>query len=164
MTQSGVHQLYFEDVEVGNPLPPLETGVVTQTNSIRFEAATGVFAPAHHDLEFARQIGLPRTILPGNYSFSYIARMLTDWIGPEGWLAELDVRFRDVGLTGHRFSAEGVVTRKYVADERYWVACDVWFRDFDRDSKVTAGTCLVHLPSTAVGKEGSPWQSRRETA
>jgi acyl dehydratase len=147
MGHKDVKQLYFEDIEVGQPIPPLVVGALSPTTVVKFQAATGEFAAPHHDYEFARSLGLPGTILPGPLMFAYQAQLMTDWIGPGGWLSELRAGFKGIGLVGHEFCVEGTVVNKYFTDGENWVECDVGFRDVETDAKVTTGKAVIRLPS-----------------
>ena len=51
-------KVYFEDVKVGDELPPLVKGPIEQIQLTRYAGASGDFNPIHQDDEFARAAGM----------------------------------------------------------------------------------------------------------
>ena len=137
-------QLYFEDVEVGMEIPALDKGTIPITTVIKFAAATGDFAPVHHDIEYARSTGLPTAILHGQMKIAYLCQLVTDWIGEEGTLKKLDLRIRRADYPGDTLKARGKVKSKYAEDGKHYVECDVWVENPREQSVV--GTALATLP------------------
>ena len=60
-------QRHFEDVAVGDSLPPVVKGPMTTTHLIRWAAANGNYARIHWDLPFAQlRQGLPNVVVNGS--------------------------------------------------------------------------------------------------
>ena len=137
-------QLYFEDVEVGMDIPSLDKGAISLTTVVKFAAATGDFAPVHHDIEFARSTGLPTIVLHGQMKVAYLCQLVTDWIGEQGTLKKLDLRIRRVDHPGDILKTRGKVTKKYTQNGENYAECDVWVENSREQSVV--GTALVILP------------------
>jgi acyl dehydratase len=144
-TMNAMKQLYYDDVEEGMEIPSLDKGAVSLTTVVKFAAATGDFAPVHHDIEFARSTGLPTVILHGQMKVAYLCQLLTDWIGEQGTLKKLDLRIRRADHPGETLKAQGRVTNKYTRNGENYVECEVWVEN-SREQSV-AGTALVMLPS-----------------
>ena len=51
-------RIYFEDVQVGDALPPLVKGPIQQIQLTRYAGASLDFNPIHQDDEFARAAGM----------------------------------------------------------------------------------------------------------
>ena len=51
-------RVYFDDVKVGDELPPLVKGPIQQIQLTRYAWASGDFNPIHQDDEFARAAGM----------------------------------------------------------------------------------------------------------
>ncbi len=47
-------RVYFDDIKVGDELPPLVKGPIKQIQLTRYAGASGDFNPIHQDDEFAR--------------------------------------------------------------------------------------------------------------
>jgi acyl dehydratase len=88
----------MSEYQPGQELPALRVtpdAGVTQ----RYAEASGDMNPIHIDEEFAKSVGLPRTILHGLYSMAQVARAHTSLAGgdPRSLMA-LSVQFRGMGF------------------------------------------------------------------
>ena len=78
----------------------------------RYAGASGDFNPIHIDLEFAKQVGLPRNILHGLYSMSQVARANAAAAGGDPRvLRRLSVQFRGMGVPEEEITVSGTVKR-----------------------------------------------------
>jgi acyl dehydratase len=139
--------LYFEDVNVGDEVPPYrhKAGYLELN---RFAGANEELIPIHMDPEASQKSGLPGVITMGNLKVAYIVNMLEDWAGPESWLRKLTVQFRGMDVVNQTLVAKGTVTGKRVENGENWVELDVWVEDEDQGGrKNTPGTAVVILPS-----------------
>src|SRR6266542_1236523 len=85
---------YFEDVNVGDEVPPFEVTPITRTDIVRYAGASGDFNPIHHDEEFARSAGMPAVFGIGMHSAGLLGQYLARWVGLS------NVRRFGVRLTG----------------------------------------------------------------
>lgn len=77
---------------------------------IRYAGASGDFNPIHTDQEFAKQVGLPSTILHGLYSMAQVARALSDNAGGPEQVRSLSVQFRGMGFPEQEITVSGATT------------------------------------------------------
>jgi acyl dehydratase len=96
-------------VQIGDRLPVVEIGPISQTDIVRFAGAGGDFNPLHHDPDFARQAGFERVIAMGQFQAGMLAAWLTDWCGIEH-LLEFGVRFTSPLAVGDTVEFDGTVT------------------------------------------------------
>ena len=76
----------------------------------RYAGASGDFNPIHIDPEFARNVGLPGTILHGLYSMAQVARAQTQAAGGDPRaLKRLAVQFRGMGFPEQEIVVTGTV-------------------------------------------------------
>ena len=76
----------------------------------RYAGASGDFNPIHIDPEFARNVGLPGTILHGLYSMAQVARAQTEAAGGDPRaLKRLAVQFRGMGFPEQEIVVTGTV-------------------------------------------------------
>ncbi len=76
----------------------------------RYAGASGDFNPIHIDPEFARQVGLPSTILHGLWSMAQVSRAaLAAAGGDPRALRRLSVQFRGMGLPEQEVIVSGTV-------------------------------------------------------
>lgn len=75
-----------------------------------------------------------------------LSRLITDWIGDEGWLKKLSYQMRRFNIAGDTLSVKGKVIKKYIDDKEHCVECEVWVEN-QRDGVSVPGTAIVILPS-----------------
>jgi acyl dehydratase len=100
----------------------------------------------HWDPFLAQMSGLARCYDFGAQRISWVAHLLTDWCGDDGFLAELEVRVRRPNFVGDTTWLTGAVTGVTAEGERTVVDCAVTGTN-QRGEETTAGTAKVVLPS-----------------
>ena len=79
----------------------------------RYAGASGDFNPIHIDMEFAKQVGLPRNILHGLYSMAQVARGCVEAAGGDPRsLKRLSVQFRGMGFPEQEITVTGEVVEE----------------------------------------------------
>ncbi|MBA3421422.1 MAG: hypothetical protein H0U12_05940 [Thermoleophilaceae bacterium] len=97
------------NIRQGEPIPELR---VTPDRYLphRYAGASGDFNPIHIDPEFAKQVGLPSTILHGLYTMGLVARANVAAAGGDPRaLRRLSVQFRGMGLPEKEIVVRGTV-------------------------------------------------------
>jgi acyl dehydratase len=140
-------QTYFEDVEVGQEIPPLEKHPTTQ-QLVKYAGASGDFYQIHYDKDFAMQNGLPGVIIHGALKNAFLGHLMTDFAGEHGWLKKLAVQYRGMDVPGVKLVCRGRVTKKYVENGHHLVDCEIWLEN-EKGEKTTPGSATVVLPSRA---------------
>ena len=102
---------------------------------------------AHWDEYFARQSGIPYPYDEGIMRVGWLAHLMTDWMGDEGFLRELSVSLRRPNMLGDISWCTGRITDKRVLGERHLVNADIWITN-QRNEKSTIGTAIVELPTS----------------
>ncbi len=138
-------QLYFEDVGEGTRLPTLVKTPTTR-QLVMFACATYDYYELHYDRQFARDSGVHDVIVHGPLKNSFLAQLVTDWMGEAGTLKRLSVQYRGMDTPGSPVYAEGTVTRKYVRGGENLVECELRLVNARRET-TTPGSALVALPS-----------------
>ncbi|MEU3460881.1 MaoC family dehydratase [Streptomyces sp. NPDC006733] len=82
----------YDEVEVGTELPA-QTFPVSRATLVRYAGASGDFNPIHWNERFAKEVGLPDVIAHGMFTMASAIRVVTDWVGDPGAVAEYGVRF-----------------------------------------------------------------------
>ncbi len=172
----GATPLYFEDVEIGMDVPEIVRGPYTATCAVAFEQAWGglfIWAhgywfdlisrhPAlgianamgvpeppeavHWDTELARSVGVPQAYDYGPERISWMATMLTNWIGDHGFLTELYGEMRRFNMIGDITYCRGQVTERIPgADGTGTIKLNIETRD-QRDQQTAKGWAKISLP------------------
>ena len=186
----GNNTLYWEDVDVGDEPAWTIVGPTTTLDMIQFNGL-GVISspPMREQLKNMDQLngltkdeyGVYHLMIEGHFSEagmggsmpihfmafgrSLMARLVTNWIGDDGWLAKFSWRNGDLAdqiiaavpslqgksITGHGkvsdvLIAKGYVARKYVDGDDHKVDLVVWTEDIEK-TLCQAANATVILPS-----------------
>ena len=133
----------LHEVAPGQELPPLVKRPTTRQLAM-YAGASGDFYEIHYDREFALAQGLPGVILRGALKSAFLGQLVTDWMGPEGTLRELSVRYREMDVPGDTLTCRGRVAGKDA--DAGTVTCELWIEN-GAGKKTTTGRAVVALPS-----------------
>ena len=112
-------QIYFEDVQVGTEIGPLEKNPTTQ-QLVRYAGASGDFYQIHYDKDFALGNDLPGVILHGALKNAFLGHLMTDFAGELGWLRKLGVQYRGMDQPGPRLSRAARSRRNTLTAATTW--------------------------------------------
>ncbi|KLU65523.1 MULTISPECIES: MaoC/PaaZ C-terminal domain-containing protein [Desulfosporosinus] len=127
----------LSDHQVSERLP-VRKWIPTPMQIRQYAEASGDFNPIHLDDNYARQAGLGGVIAHGMLSMAQMAAMLTDWIGDEGIISKIDVRFEQMVRPGDTVLCSGFIRAR---SEKVLV-CDLAAFN-ERDERVLSG--LAHI-------------------
>ena len=136
--------LYFEDIEEGDELPPIDL-FLSKAQVRQYARTAGMYFPRFTDDEEARAEGLPGMIAPGVMSMGLLARMISDW-NQAAEIKRIGTTFRSPVLPDRNVHLRGAVTQKIEAD--HTAECDIWLENDDGERWVI-GTATVALPTKA---------------
>lgn len=88
---------------------PARKWVPSHVQVRQYAEASGDFNPIHLDDNYARRAGLGGVIVHGMLTMAQMAALLTEWIGQEGWISELDVRFEQIVRPGDTITCSGSI-------------------------------------------------------
>lgn len=172
----GAEPRYWEDVQVGDVLDERLKGPMTVTSFIAFDLGWGglyikahanAFAmydahPAlgivndlgvpeppervHWDSDLARAVGVPGAYDYGPERISWMAHLMTDWIGDHGRLVRLNVQVRSHNIVGDLTRCQGRVVAKQQERDAHLVTCEVWGIN-QRGERNAIGTAVAALPT-----------------
>jgi hypothetical protein len=139
-------QLYWEDVQEGQELPTGYTMPITWTKIVHTVSGTRDFNPQHHDPDYCREMGYERPFVMLNFYQGLLGRLISDWIGEEGFLSTFRMEMRKMNMLYDTMAIKGKVTRKYVQGADHLVDLDVWIEN-DKAGVTTPANCTVMLPA-----------------
>jgi acyl dehydratase len=143
----------FEEISVGQEIPPLTRGPLTPLHLMRWSSAIENWHRIHYDGRFATEHdALPALLINGTWKQHFLVQMMTDWLGAAGWLAEISFQFRRMDLVDSTLTAWGQVVEKYVADGLGFVVCEIGIRNEEGVESTPGMACaaLPHAYGTAV--------------
>ena len=127
-------EIYFEDIKVGNAMPPLVKNPVEKVQLVKYAGASGDFNALHTDPEVGKAVGIGGVIAHGMLVMGFVGQAITDWI-PKRYLRKFGVRFSGMTKPGDVVTVTGVVKEKKEGPGKR-VICDV-------EAKNQQGTLLV---------------------
>jgi acyl dehydratase len=133
----------FEDVRVGDVLPPLVLPPLDRATLALFAGASGDHNPIHIDIDVARRAGLPDVIGHGMLSMAWLGRLVTDWAS-QAALREFGVRFQGITHLGNAITCTGRIVEKLVRNGEKLVRIELLAVNQYGERK-TAGEALVAL-------------------
>lgn len=143
-------QPLFNEAQVGDRLPDREYGPLRIEDTVRWAGLQENWARGHYDRDHVRErTGLPSFYASGAYREALLVRLLTDWIGPRGWLRKLSVRQAAPTFEGDLLRYTGVVVERSSSPTDPWLVCDLEGKN-QEDRQVVSGRCTVVLPTQQV--------------
>jgi acyl dehydratase len=151
----GKEKRLWSMVNVGDEMAPILKGPYTITAAVGFMQAWGGWAiknnrmafkyydlhprlaapnhqnvpeppvRVHWDNEFARAVGAPAAYDFGPERIAWLAHLVSDWMGDDGFLRKLDVQIRHHNVVGDMIWCKGRITGKSVVDGKPVVQCDL---------------------------------------
>ena len=131
----------FDEVTVGEILPPLSKEAVTRVQLARYAGASGDFNPIHLDEPYAMAAGMGGVIAHGMLSMAFLAEAVARWSGPAS-VARIEARFKSIVRPGDSLTVRGTVVEATEADRtvRLRLQCDN-----QEGVTVTEGAAIVRL-------------------
>ena len=137
-------QIFYDNVVVGESLPTLIKHP-TPRQLVMWAGVAGEFSEMHYDKEFALSRGFPGIIAHGMLITSFLAQMMTDWMGEWGTLKKIKTANRQFVLVDQDIVCKGKIVNKYIQGNEYLVECELWAESSSGEKFVTA-TALITLP------------------
>ena len=106
-----MNTLRFDNVNVGDALPPLVLPPVSRLDLALYCGASGDHNPIHVDSDYAKAAGMPDVFAHGMLSMGWLARLLTNW-APQTAVRQYGVRFVAITHIGDAITCSGEVVEK----------------------------------------------------
>lgn len=136
----------FEDVSVGEVVNPLGKGPLTTPHLMRWSAAMENWHKIHYDQPFATgHDKLPGLLINGSLKQQFIAQLLKEWAGRDGWAWKVSFQFRAMNVAGETLSIWAKVTGKRETPDYGLVDLDVGISN-ENGVESTPGSAVVALP------------------
>lgn len=133
-------QICFEDVTVGQELPPMVKNA-SRAQLFLYSAASSNPHRIHYDREYAAVEGHPDVLVHGPLQGAWLSQFVSDWAGPRGRMLNLSWQNRARAFPERDLTFRGRVT----AAEDGVVDLEVW-EENDEGQVLMPGTARVRLP------------------
>ncbi len=131
--------LRYDDVQVGDELPPLEVPL-TRTLIVATAIASRDYQDVHHDPALAVERGSPDIFMNILSTNGFVGRFITDWAGPDATIKKVAIRLGAPNYPGDTMVMTGSVTAKEDG------VVDVAVRGANSRGDHVTGTVRVALP------------------
>ncbi|HZQ38694.1 MAG TPA: MaoC/PaaZ C-terminal domain-containing protein [Dehalococcoidia bacterium] len=139
-------KVYYEDVAVGQEIPPLVKTPSTQ-QLVHWAAGSGDFYQIHYDQDFAKSTGLAGIIVHGALKHAFLGQLLWDWVTPSGGrIKQWGVSYRGMDYPAQQLTCRGIVTAKREEGGEHLVELEIWTEN-PAGQKTSPGTATVSLPA-----------------
>ena len=135
----------FENITIGYEIHQL-TKKITLVQQVMYAAATWDFHRHHYDGGFIRGLGLKAPFTDGQVLGAFLAKMITDWIGPKGILKRLNLNYKMMVFPGDTITCKGKVTDKRIDGKNKLVFCELWIENQKGEKVVTPANAVIALP------------------
>jgi acyl dehydratase len=135
---------YWDEVKVGEELEGFSLDITPRRLVLQVSGSQDWY-PVHFDAAFARKAGHPDVFVNTGFLQAALARVITDWMGDEGFLKRLRFEMRRMQRPGDTMVCKGRVTGKREENGQTLVDLDVWAEN-EREGVTTPGTATVILP------------------
>ncbi|MFH1141876.1 MAG: acyl dehydratase [Chloroflexota bacterium] len=139
-------QTYYDEIEVGQELPPYIIGPMTPTHLFRWSASMENFHRIHYDQDFAMyHDGLPNVLGQGSWKQSVMPQYFKDFCLPDGWAWKVSFQHRAMIVPGDTLTVWAKVKNKSVKDGMGFVEVDCGIKNQD-DIETCPGEATFVLP------------------
>jgi len=132
-------------LQSGDEIPGLEFGPVTTEILVRWAAVAGDYHRIHYDQEYARAQGLPNVIMQGPFKLALLCRMLTNWLGPNGIIRRIRVRYTAMDLPGDTLQFGGRIQSVEEGDDHKGMASLLLYAHNGRGEQTITGDAEVEI-------------------
>lgn len=112
---SALPEKFFEDVQVGEELEPVER-VPTEELAIEFFGRDNPTNPAFRDAEIGRRQGFGGALVPGLLKLAWVTQYVSDWAGAKGRVRMVRAAYRRPDVAGRPLTIVGRVVDKRFED------------------------------------------------
>lgn len=138
-------QIYYEDIREGQDLPTLTKHPATR-QLVMWAGASGDFYEIHYDKDFALSRGLRGVIVHGDLTASFLAQLITGWMGDNGTLRKFQTRNAGMLFPDEDIVCKGRAVKKSIEGKDHLVEVEMRAENPSGEKAVT-GSALVILPS-----------------
>jgi acyl dehydratase len=150
-------RLYWDTIELGDPVAPLQKPAVTRVHIAKFAGASQDWSPLHLDDDFAKSAGYGSVFAHGAISLGFAAEAVQRWL-ENGRVLQSTATFQKLVWPGDILTAKGVVVNRYEHNGESRVDIDVWAENQNHDIVMKGQlTCLLWRNDKEEKKAKGPW-------
>ena len=141
---TSVKKIKAKNITVGFEIPALVKKSITLQDLVEWCGVENDYLNIHYDKAAAQKEGLPDCLVQGTYKLGLIGRMLTDWLGENGDLKSISVRYIGMDFPGSTLTCRGKVNSIINQKDSRIFNLDIWVEN-EKGGKTAEGTASVSL-------------------
>jgi acyl dehydratase len=150
-------RLYWDTIELGDPVAPLSKPAVTRVQIAKFAGAAQDWSPLHIDDDFAKSAGYGSVFAHGATSMGFAVEAVQKWL-ENGRALTSTATFQKLVWPGDILTAKGVVVNRYEHNGEARIDVDVWAENQNHDIVMKGQiTCLLWRNDKEEKKSKTPW-------
>lgn len=150
-------RLYWDSIELGDPVAPLSKPAVTRVQIAKFAGAAQDWSPLHIDDDFAKSAGYGSVFAHGATSLGFAIEAVQKWL-ENGRALGATGSFQKLVWPGDILTAKGVVVNRYEHNGEARIDVDVWAENQNHDIVMKGQvTCLLWRNDKEEKKGKGPW-------
>ena len=118
----------FEEIKDGDRLPELRVRM-DREKYFAYNDLVKNINPLHSDEAYAKRLGFRDIVVAGVYTYSFITRMIEDWVGESGEISQVEIGYKSPIYIDETIIHEAQVIKKCEDVRRRYAECEVLVRD-----------------------------------
>jgi len=134
----------FEDIREGDRLPEYSVRMDRDTYFV-YNRLINNINPLHSDEDYARRLGFKDIVVAGVYTFSFIPKMIEDWLEGPFMIRGVEIRYRNPIYIGETIVQKAHVVKKVEEGDKRYLKCEVSVED-GKGEQLTSAVVFVDFP------------------
>ena len=114
----------FESISTGQELPGFDVTMDRETY-FAYNRLINNLNPLHADAGYAKSIGFDDIVVAGVYTYSFVPRLVEDWLGGAGRVRSVEIRYHAPVYINTTVTYKGQVAKKRAAADGRLVEIEV---------------------------------------
>ncbi len=150
-------KLYYDTVEIGDPVTPLTKPPVTRVQIAKFAGAARDYSPLHIDDDFAKAAGYGGVFAHGGLALGFATEAVSKWL-ENGRVLTTHAKFQRLVWPGDILTAKGVIVDRHDHSGEPRVDVDVWAENQNHDIVMKGQiTCVLWRDEKEEKKGKGVW-------
>lgn len=136
------YKIDYEDIKEGDRIPACEVRMDRETY-FAYNRLVNEINPLHFDEKYARELGYKDIVVAGVYTFTFIPKLIADWLGEPGKIQMIEVKYNEPAYIEDVVTYGGTVKKKYIKDKQKFIDCEITSENME-------GTKLINATATIM--------------
>ncbi|NHI91027.1 MAG: hypothetical protein EAX96_00905 [Candidatus Lokiarchaeota archaeon] len=128
---------YFEELKIGQRIPELGIKIIPEKNK-QYCRIVKEINPLHYNLKYAQSLGYKDIVIAGVFTYSFFTKTITDWIGENGKIKELEICFQNPAYENDTLIHKGILIDKKIINNKKFIKVEIQSENQDGEHLATA--------------------------